>query len=343
MPAEFTVGLSHDFVTADGATSWGDIGLGALTAAGVRWNFLPPDHGELDPEVLNGYDAVLFGAPAVTARSVSGAHPPLLLARFGVGLDEVDLDACTQAGVGVTITPDGARRPVAAAALALILAASHNLLAKDRIVREGRWAERARLMGRGLAGRRVGVFGLGNVAIELFGLLAPFGTEHLATDPLRTAEQAAELGVRLVSLPELMAQSDVVVITAALTPQTRHAVDAAMLELVSPGTVLINVARGAIVDTDALVHALAHGRLGAAGLDVTDPEPLPSGHPLLGLPNVTLAPHSLAWTDEMALGNGRSAIRSILAVRDGRAPAYLANRDVLRHDRLKRLRREEAS
>ena len=343
MPGAFTVGLSHDFVDADRATSWGDIGLAELTAAGVPWGFLPPDGGELDPDLVDGYDAVLFGAPSITARTVSGAHPPLLLARFGVGLDAVDLEACTQAGVGVTITPDGARRPVAAAALALILAASHNLLGKDRIVREGRWEERARLMGRGLAGRRVGVFGLGNVAVELFALLAPFGTENLATDPLRTAEQAAELGVRLVSLPELMARSDVIVITAALTAQTRHAVDAAMLELARPGTVLVNVARGAIVDTDALVEALARGHLGAAGLDVTDPEPLPPDHPLLSLPNVTLAPHSLAWTDEMALGNGRSAIRSILAVRDGRVPAYLANPEVLHHHRLERLRREEAS
>ncbi len=343
MSRRFTVGVSHDFVAADRPTSWGDIGLAELTAAGVDWHFLPPDDGELDPDREDCYDAVLFAAPAITARTVSGSRPPRLLARFGVGLDEVDLAACTRAGVGVTITPDGARRPVAAAALALILAASHNLVAKDRIVRDGRWEDRARFMGRGLAGRRVGAFGLGNVAVELFRLLAPFGTENLATDPMRTAEQAAELDVRLVSLPELMAQSDVVVITAALTAQTRRAVDAAMLELVRPETVLINVARGPIVDTDALVDALASGRLGAAGLDVTDPEPLPPGHPLLSLPNVTLAPHSLAWTDEMALGNGRSAIRAILAVRDGRAPTYLANRDVLEHHRLRRLRREEAS
>jgi phosphoglycerate dehydrogenase-like enzyme len=105
----------------------------------------------------------------------------------------------------------------------------------------------------------------------------------------------------------------------------------------------VNVARGPIVDTDALVHALVSGRLAAAGLDVTDPEPLPPGHPLLTLQNVTLAPHSLAWTDEMALGNGRSAIRSILAVRAGRTPAYLANPEVLHHHRLKMLVRDEAS
>ena len=342
MSREFTVGLSHDFVSAGGATSWGDIGLDELTAAGVRWEFLSPDTGELDPGAVDGYDAVLFSAPAVTARSVSGFQPPLLLARFGVGLDEVDLDACSRAGVAVTITPDGARRAVATAALALILAVSHNLTGKDRLARTGGWNERLNLLGRGITGRKVGVFGLGNIAAELFTLLAPFGTINLATDPLKSPQDAAALNVGLVPLPELMRTCDIVVITAALTEQTRGAINAEMLALLARDAVLVNVSRGPIVDTDALAEALRTGRLRAAGLDVTEPEPLEHDHPLLSLPNVTLTAHSLAWTDEMAIGNGRSAIRAILDVRAGRAPTYLANPGVLMHERLRRFITTEA-
>ena len=333
--AAFTVGISHDFVAPGSPTTWGDIGLAELTGAGTTWRFLPEDAGELVPETIDGYDAVLFGTPSITRRTVSGSRPPLVLARFGVGLDAVDLDACTEAGVAVTITPDGARRAVATAALTLILAASHNLLAKDRLVRNGDWTSRSSLMGRGLSGRRVGAFGLGNVALELFHLLTPFGTTNLATDPHRSPEEAAAHGVRLVDLPELMSGCDIIVVTAALTTDTHRAIDADMLALVRPGAILINVARGAIIDTAALVGALTNGQLAAAGLDVVDPEPLPHGHPLLELANVVLAPHALAWTDEMARGNGASAIKAILDIRAGRVPEHLANPAVLEHSRLR--------
>lgn len=333
--AGFTVGLTHDFRSAERPTSWGDIGLADLDRSGVPWRFLPRDSGELSAEAIDGYDAVLFAAPAITQATVAGARPPLLLARFGVGLDAVDLEACTQAGVAVTITPDGARRAVATAALTLILATSHNLVAKDRLVRECRWEDRTELMGRGLTGRRVGVFGLGNIAQDLFALLRPFHTENFAADPHRSAEEAAAQHVRLVGLEELMRVCDIVVVTAALTPQTRRAINAETLSVMRPGSILVNVARGPIVDTSALVDALEHGPLAGAGLDVVDPEPLPAGHPLLTMPNVVLAPHALAWTDEMALGNGRSAIRAILDVRDGRVPTYLANPAVLEHERFR--------
>jgi phosphoglycerate dehydrogenase-like enzyme len=325
------VGLSHDLRAADGTVSWGDIGLADLVAAGVDWEFLPPDTGELTAEHVAGYDAIIFAAPAISAATVAGRDRPAVLARFGVGLDAVDLPACTAAGVAVTITPDGARRAVATAALTLILALEQQVLAKDRLVREGRWPERMSYMGRGLSGRRVGVVGLGNIADELFALLKPFGTENLAADPFRTAEEAAGRGVRLMDLETLMGEADIIVVTAGLTPQTHHLIDSGMIARMRPGAVLINIARGPIVDTAALVDALREGRIRGAGLDVFELEPLPVDHPLVSLDNVVLSPHSLAWTDELALGNGRSAIRAILAVRDRRVPSHLANPDVTAH------------
>jgi phosphoglycerate dehydrogenase-like enzyme len=323
----FRVGVSHDL------RGWGDIGLGRLAGAGVEGGvdceFIPPDDGTLTPAHVDGMDAVIFAAPAVTAATVAGGRPPLLLARFGVGLDTVDLAACTRSGVAVTITPDGAGRAVATATLTLILAAAHQLLGKDRLVRESRWDDKLALMGRGLTGRRVGAVGYGNVATELFRLLEPFGTSNFAADPYRAPNGQATL----IELDELLRTCDIVVITAALTPQTRGLIDRRRIELMRPGAIFVNVARGPIVDTEALTSALASGRIFAAGLDVTDPEPLPPDHPLLTLPNVVLSPHALAWTDEMALGNGASCVDSVLAVLDGRQPAYLANPDVAGHAR----------
>jgi phosphoglycerate dehydrogenase-like enzyme len=336
----FRVALSHDLRSVDRDTSWGDIGLAALNQPGIHWDFLPPDDGTLAPEDVDGWDAVLFAAPTVNANTVSGDQPPRIFARFGVGLDSVDLSACTAAGAAVTITPDGARRAVATAALTLILAVGHNVIAKDRLVRTSNWQDRMALMGRGLTGRTVGTFGLGNIAFELFDLLAPFSTRNYATDPYRKPADAR--GVELVELEELLRICDIVVITASLTSDTRHAINAERLALMQPHAVLINVARGPIIDTEALADALATGRLAGAGLDVFDPEPLPPDHRLLSLNNVVLSPHALAWTDEMAIGNGSSAIRAILDIHAGRVPTYLANPEVMNHQRFRRLDQDVA-
>lgn len=328
----FRVALSHDLASATQQSSWGDIGLDLLTEEGIGYTFLP-DTPVLRAEDVDGVDAVLFAAPAVDAATVAGSRPPRLLARFGVGLDSVDVAACTAAGVGVTITPDGSRRPVATAALTLVLAVQHRLLLKHRLVERGRWDDKLAHMGRGLSGATVGTLGLGNVASELFSLMAPFGTHNLAADPWRTPQQAAGLGVELVGLPELLRRSDVVVVTSALTPETQGLLDREMIALMPPHAVLVNVARGPIVDTEALTAALVEGRIAGAGLDVVDPEPLPSDHPLTGLDQVILSPHGLAWTDELARGNGGSAVRAILAVRDGRRPDHLVNPAAFEHRR----------
>lgn len=328
----FSVGVSRDFLDPDGRNVWGDIRLGELDTAGIDWHYLPRDTDELLARDIDGLDAVLFAAPAVTARTFAGLdRPPLLLARFGVGYDAVDLDACTRHGALVTITPDGARRPVSTAALTLLLAVLHNVAAKDRLVREGRWAEREQWMGLGLTGRRVGLLGLGNTARDLVGLLRPFDVEVLAYDPYCPPETARELGVRLADADTVMAESDAVIVMCVLTAETRHLVDARRLSLMKPSAVLLNVARGPIVDEAALIEALRAGRIRGAGLDVFETEPPAPDNPLLSMDNVVLSPHSLAWTDEMSAGNGGSAVRAVLDVAAGKLPRFVVNRDVLGH------------
>lgn len=328
---DFRVGVSRDFLGADGRNVWGDIRLGELDAApGVAWHYLARDTPELLAPDIDGLDAVIFAGPSVTPRTFEGTdRPPLLFARFGVGYDAVDLAACTGNDALVTITPDGARRPVATAALALLLAVTHNLVVKDRLVREGRWGEKEAWMGRGLTGRRIGLLGLGSTAGDLVALLSPFEVEVLAYDPYCPPERAEALGVRLADADTVMAGADAVIVMCALTEETRHLVNARRLALMKPSGLLLNVARGPIVDEAALTDALLDGRIAGAGLDVFETEPLAADSPLLTMDNVVLSPHALSWTDEMSAGNGGSAVRAVLEVAAGRVPPFVVNRDVL--------------
>lgn len=327
------IGISRDFLGRDGANLWGDIGLGRLDDLATPWEYLPEVTTELTPEQIDGRPAVIFAAPAVTEDTFTGvAESPLVLARFGVGFDAVDLAACTAHDVAVTITPDGARRPVATAALTLILGTLQNVSLKDRLVREGRWAENSLWMGLGLTGMTVGLVGFGSTATDLVNLLGPFQTKILAYDPYCPPERAEELGAKLAPLQEVAASADVLVVMAGLTPETFHLVNADLLATMKPTAVIVNVARGPIVDEEALIEALSSGVIRGAGLDVFEVEPLPASSPLISMDNVLLSPHSIAWTDEMSRGNGASAIQAALDVLTGRVPRFVVNKDVLERE-----------
>jgi D-3-phosphoglycerate dehydrogenase len=295
----------------------------------VAWEFLPENVVEIPPALADQYDALLVLAPRVSAATVEGCRRLTVVARFGVGYDNVDVPACTRNHVLLTITPDGVRRPVAASALTFLLALSHRLLVKDRLTREGRWAEKLDHMGVGLTGRTLGVIGLGNTGRELFVLARPLEMRHVAFDPYASRESAAALGVELMGLDDLLTVSDFVCVCCALTDETRHLLNAERLARLKPTAFLINVARGPIIDQAALTRALQERRIAGAGLDVFEPEPIDPHDPLLSLDNVILAPHALCWTDELFLGNGRAACQSILDVAAGRAPKHVVNRAVL--------------
>jgi phosphoglycerate dehydrogenase-like enzyme len=329
-PAPFRVGVTRDFLNPQGHIAFGDIGLSLLDAApGLEWDFLTENVPELTPEQVAAYDALLVLAPRVTARTLADSQRLAVIARFGVGYDSIDVPACTRAGVALTITPDGVRRPVAAAVLTFVMALSHKLLIKDRLTREGRWAEKLDYMGMGLTGRTLGVIGFGNIGREVFRLTAPLEMRHLTADPFAKPADAAAAGATLVSLEALLAESDFVVVCCALTEGTRHLISRERLAQMKPTAYLINVARGPIVDQQALLAALKARQIAGAGLDVFEQEPIDPADPLLQLDNVILAPHALCWTDECFAGNGRSAIRSILDAAAGRVPQNVVNRAVL--------------
>lgn len=326
----FRVGLTRDFLSSSGELVLGDIGLQALSdMPGISWEFLTEYLPEVSAKQASRYDAIISLAPRYTNQTLEGASRLSLVARLGVGYDMVDVPALTAHDTILTITPDGVRRPMATAVITLLLALAHELLAKDRLVREGRWQERTGVKATGLTGRTFGSIGLGNIGREVFRLLAPFEMAHLATDPFVKPSEVVDLRVKLVDLETLMHQSDFVSVHCPLNAQTRGMIGERELSWMKPTACFISASRGPIVDQAALTRALKERKIRGAALDVFAEEPVRTDDPLLKLENVILTPHTLCWTDECFLRMGKSAIESVLGVLGGDPPCHVVNPEVL--------------
>jgi phosphoglycerate dehydrogenase-like enzyme len=332
---DFRVGFSADFLDDSGHLAFADISLSLLeNVPGLTYGFVSEYCHEYRPDQLRHYDVLISLKPRITAESLRGVERLCAIGRCGVGYDNVDLDACTESGIAVYITPGGVVRPVAESIVLLVLALSHNLLSKDRLVRKGRWAESTRPLGREPRGRIVGTIGLGNIASETIRLLKPFDVARfLAFDPYIQPERATRLGVESVPLDELLRQSDFVLVNCPLTPQTRGLMSAREFALMKPDSVFVNTARGAIVDQTALIDALANKIIRGAALDVFENEPLSPDSPLVGMDNVILTSHSVAWTEELFRDMGRIDCEGALAVYRGEIPASVVNPAVLHNSK----------
>lgn len=329
--SKFKVGLTRDFMTPDGQLTYEDIGLDILDAApGLEYEFLARHEPTIQAEQLPGYDAIISLTPKYTTGSLTHAQGLVGIVRFGVGYDMVDVAACTDADVLLCITTGAVNHSVAESIIAWMLALSHNMMTKDRLVREGGWAERSRYMGRELRDRTLGIVGLGGIGGRLIEVLHGFGMkEVLAFDPFTTPERAAQLGAKLVSLEEVLRASDFVSINCPLTPETRDLIGSNELALMRADAYLINTARGGIVNEPALIEVLKNHRIAGAGIDVFESEPVGAGHPLAELDNVILAPHCIAWTDELFRDIGRMACRISVDLSQGKVPPGVVNKDVL--------------
>ncbi len=326
----FKIGITADFLNEEGQIGWGDIGLSLLTQyPDIEWGFLPDYGDEIPSEAANEWDALLVLAPRITAATVAQAERLKIVARFGVGYDNVDVVACTSAGIAVTITPDSVRRPVAVATVALILAMMHNIVVKDSLTRRGLWQEKLQYMGAGVTGKTLGIIGLGNIGQEVVRVSRSLGFEYLAHDPYPSSRRDPSLDVPYVELEELLRTSDIVCITARLTDETKHLIGAREIAMMKPDAYLVNMGRGPIVDESALIDALERKSIRGAALDVFEKEPPDPNNPLFRLENVTLTPHAVSWTDESAIGNGRSALQSIVDIAHGRVPAGILNPQVI--------------
>jgi D-3-phosphoglycerate dehydrogenase len=344
--AKFRVALSADFLNSEGAFAYPMVELDRLlNAPDVECAYVRSSDGIMPAEALEGFDALLLHGPRFTKNSVPNSRRLAVIARFGVGLDSVDLHSCTEAGIAVVTTPDAVRRPVATAILTLILAVSGKLLEKDRIARLGPpgFHLRQQVMGTGLTGKTLGSVGLGNIACEMFRLATPFEMNHVAYSPSANQALADECDVRLVELDDIFRLSDIVTVNCPLTPDTRHLVNERRLGLMKRDAILINTSRGGVVDQRALTTALQQGQIAGAGLDVTEREPIDVEDPILALDNVVLTPHSLCWTDECFARIGAIDIDAVLAVKNGEVPRGLVNKAVLTNPLWSERRRHQAA
>lgn len=327
----FEVALSGDFKLADGSAAFPSFDLAPLTDnPNIRVRYVDPVGGAMPAAALEDVDALILLIPRFGAMSVPKSGRLAIVARFGVGFDTVDVPVCTQNDIALVTTPDGVRRPMAVAIMTYLLALAGRMMVKDQLVRQGPpgWARRAEFMGTGLVGRTLGQLGIGNIGAEVFRLARPFDMRFIAFDPYADPTLAATLGVQLVDLETLFRESDFLSVSCPLNDETRHIVNAERLALMKPTAILINTARGPVVDQNALYEHLKAGRIAGAGLDVFEVEPTPLGEPITTLDNVIMAPHALGWTDECFAGIGAADVAAVLEVMQGREPRGIVNREI---------------
>jgi phosphoglycerate dehydrogenase-like enzyme len=336
--ASFRVALSGDFLKADGTPAYPMVDLEPLRRAGGEVAYVHSVERVMRAADLHGFDALILLGSRFDERSIPADGRLGIVARFGVGYDTVDVPACTRAGVGLVITPDGVRRPVATTVVTFMLALAHRLFDKDRITRLGPagWATRSEYMGLGLTGRTLGLLGVGNIGAEVFRLAAPFEMRFIAHDPFIDPAKARALGAELVDLDTLFREADFLSVNVPLSEKTRGLVDARLLGLMKPTAYLINTARGPIIEQRALYETLAARRIAGAGLDVFEIEPAPADEPILKLDNVIVTPHALCFTDECFAGNGAADVEAVLAAMRGETPRNLVNPEVVETPQWKR-------
>ena len=329
--ARFKLGIMRDLLDASGRPSFGASALEVLKGnPELEWEYTPEPVREITPELAARYDGLYVNSARVTAASVARSDcRTRIFARHGVGYDSVDVAAMSAKGIVVTNTPLAIRRPVAVASLTLLFALAGRLFAKDRITRTGRWAERNDLMGAGLVGRTLGIVGAGGIGQELLRVVAPFGMRCIVADPYAQDDALRKLNAARVSLPQLMGESDFVVVTCLLNEETHHLIGAPQFALMKPSAYFINVARGPIVDEPALVEALRAGHIAGAGLDVFEQEPVDPANPLLRMDNVIVTPHALCWTDECFHAIASTGLQSVVDLSLGKRPAHVVNPEVL--------------
>jgi phosphoglycerate dehydrogenase-like enzyme len=335
MADKFRVALSGDFKKPDGSPTFPDFDLSPLVSApGVEMAFLDPAN-PIEARQIADFDALILLVPRFAQESIHPNGRLAAVARFGVGYDNVDVDALTKAGIALVITPDGVRRPVAVSILTLMLALTGKLLIKDRLTRMGPsgFNQRAEYMGVGLVGRILGSIGIGNIGAETFRLAKPFDMKFIAHDPFVDSKLASELGVEMVSLEDVFRRSDILTVNCPLLPETYHLVNAERLRLMKPTAYLINTARGPVVDQKALTQALVERRIAGAGLDVLETEPPAADDPIFKLDNVILTPHALCWTDQCFAGIGAADINVVMDIQKGRVPRGMVNRKLINDPR----------
>ncbi len=263
-----------------------------LGFAGEDIQFLPWDlavKGTSDP--VDGI--YTYGHPHLDGPMLDRLPPVRVISNYGVGVDHINVRDAAARGIPVGNTPNILDGATADAAFALLLASARRLIAGDRYARSPEFVryDPGYMLGREVHSTTLGIIGLGNIGRQIARRARAFDMRVLYRNRRRRPADEAALGVEYASLDELLRESDHVVLSCPLTPETKRLINASALRTMKRTATLVNIARGPVVDTDALYKALRTGEIESAGLDVTEPEPLPRDHPLLALENLTLLPH----------------------------------------------------
>ncbi len=278
--------------------------------------------------VLADYDALVVRSQVQVDAGVIAAGSRLqVIGRAGVGVDNVDLEAATRAGITVVNAPTGNTIAAAEHTLALLYGLARKIVPAEASLRRGEW-KRAQFTGLELRGRTLGIVGLGKIGQAIAVRARAMEMRVLGVDPYITAEQAENHGVELVELDALLELSDVVTVHVPLGRSTKGLIGREALARMKPGAILLNVARGGVIDEAAVADALREGRLGGAGIDVFEHEP-PTGSPLLDAPNTLLTPHLGASTAEAQVLVSEEVAAQVIDVLDGRSARYAVNAPLL--------------
>jgi glyoxylate reductase len=287
----------------------------------------PPPHDELVRRAADADALLTMLTDPIDAAVLDAGRRLRLVAQMAVGYDNVDVAAATECGILVTNTPGVLTETTADLAFALLLAAARRVVEGDRLTRTGGWKRwhPSFLLGQDVHGATLGIVGLGQIGLAVARRARGFDMRILYHDRTRHPQAEAELGAEYVSLDRLLGESDFVSLHVPLASQTRHLIGQRELSLMKPSAVLVNAARGAVVDQQALCAALKERRIAAAGLDVAEIEPIPVDDPLLTLDNVVVTPHigsaSVATRARMA----EMAVESVLQALRGELPSNCVN------------------
>lgn len=297
-----------------------------LKAIGAR--FLPTRAASEDELIANTRvaDALVVTQARISRRVIASLERARVIVRYGVGYDTVDIPAATEYGIPVCNIPDYCTEEVANHALALLLAVNRRIVQQDAVVRAGGWRTQLAPMG-ALTGETAGIIGYGRIGRAMATRCRMLGMTVLAADPYTGPPDATD---QIVPLDELVERADYISIHCLLNDETRHLINAERLRRMKRTAILINTARGPIVDQQALVRALREGWIAGAGLDVQEVEPPPADEPLRTLPNVVLTPHTAYYSDPASVRLKQRVAEEVICVLTGRRPPGLLNPEVWR-------------
>jgi len=282
---------------------------------------------------LAGYSIIIASVtPPYDKEFFEYKDGTLLIARHGIGYNNIDIRAATEKGVIVTNVPGFVEREsVAENAIALLLDVIRNITLSSIRVKEGKWKERAKFIGHEVKNKTVGIIGFGNIGTRVGEILKNgFSAKIIAYDPYFHSDEIRKRGAEPVSLEELLKVSDIISLHAALTPENYHLLSEEKFSLMKKGVIIVNAARGELIDTNALMEALDKGMIGGVGLDVVEREPINENHPLLKFDNVVITPHISAYTYECLKSMGDKVVSDIEKVLNGIPPDNIINPEALK-------------